>query len=124
MNWTTTARRIVEDFRKGGGTTGEDVANWLDDACDIVDNLVAQKKAAAERVRWAFVNGISVALVGRDAYTLTQEGKATRLRLRRIPNANGDAGFPMDLGVVSCCEAGSRRIRDYRAGKWPRKGSR
>lgn len=119
MTWTKTARRIVADFRKGGGTTGEDVANWLSDACNIIDDLVAQKKAAAERVRWALVHGRFVALVGRDAYTLTRvDDSAARLHLVRIPNATGDAVLPVDMGLVSSTEAGSRRIRAYRAGKW------
>lgn len=116
MSWTKTARRIVIDYSKGGGTTAEDVANWLSDACNIIDDLEAQKKAAAERVRWINAGSRYVALVGEVEFHLFVEAP-TRMRIVGL-RPKRRAKRTVDLGIVSSLEAASRRVRAYRAGKW------
>lgn len=116
MNWTHTARRIVEDFRKGGGTTGEDVANWLGDACSIIDDLQREKVATRERVRWIPISEGHAALVGNDVFYLVRMGGAKLWLYHRKPLPRQQAER-VDLGMVSSIEAASRRVRAYRKGK-------
>lgn len=119
MSATNTMRRLAEDVRAGLDTpTREKLAEYLHAAADVIDELYAQQDAARERVRWVNAGPRHyVAKVGLQVFEAT--GDATNgFRLRhRCAKRN------VELGIFHCLDSTGRRIRAYRAGKWPRKGA-